>query len=206
MSRCVYLVGASNGLTRIGWTTNIKQRLSTLGTSSPFKLHLLHVIETEQAPSLERRLHEQFKASRNNGEWFSLTPGEIEAMIATYPPPPAPPPPPPPEPEPEDRPMTVTEAADYLQLSTETIRRMLREGRLRGSQPAGRRGGWRVRRIELDRLAAPGTEQLPHPAVSADRRAALLRQAERARARGDDEGAARFETIASGMARADSVD
>lgn len=103
----------------------------------------------------------------------------------------------------DDRPMTVPEAAEYLQLSTETIRRMLREGRLRGSQPAGRRGGWRVRRLELDRLAAPGIERLPPPAVGAERRAAArraaLEQAERARARGDDEGAERFETIAAGM-------
>lgn len=101
--------------------------------------------------------------------------------------------------------MTVPEAAEYLQLSTETIRRMLREGRLRGSQPAGRRGGWRVRRLELDRLAAPGIERLPPPAVGAERRAAALRrlrdQAEQARQRGDDEGAERFEAIAAGMGR-----
>ena len=55
----------------------------------------------------------------------------------------------------DERPMTVAEAAEYLQLSAETIRRMLRTGRLRGVQPAGRRGGWRVRKAELDRLAEP---------------------------------------------------
>jgi excisionase family DNA binding protein len=48
--------------------------------------------------------------------------------------------------------LTVTEAAERLRANPETIRRMLREGRLKGSQPLGRRGGWRIPSSEIERL------------------------------------------------------
>jgi excisionase family DNA binding protein len=54
--------------------------------------------------------------------------------------------------------MTVDEAAAYLQLNPETIRRYLRAGVLRGERlpgAKGRGGPWRVRRCELDRIVQP---------------------------------------------------
>lgn len=104
----------------------------------------------------------------------------------------------------DERPLTVAEAADYLQLSEETIRRMLREGRLRGVQPAGRRGGWRVSRAELERFLATGTPRRLSALSQSKQSPAMLRanaqaQAEQARARGDEAGADRFERIADGM-------
>ena len=54
--------------------------------------------------------------------------------------------------------LTVTEAAERLRVNPETIRRMLRDGRLHGVQPVGRRGGWRIPSSEVERLARGGYE------------------------------------------------
>ncbi len=52
--------------------------------------------------------------------------------------------------------LTVTEAAERLRVNPETIRRMLRDGRLRGSQPVGPRAGWRIPTSEIERLERGG--------------------------------------------------
>lgn len=52
--------------------------------------------------------------------------------------------------------MTVQEAAAYLKLSIETVRRYLRDHKLKAVK-IGRQ--WRIRREELDRLLAEGTKQ-----------------------------------------------
>jgi excisionase family DNA binding protein len=52
--------------------------------------------------------------------------------------------------EPEsDRLLTVEEIAERLNLSTETIRRWLRSGRLRGIRIGARRAGWRIPERDL---------------------------------------------------------
>jgi excisionase family DNA binding protein len=61
-----------------------------------------------------------------------------------------------------DRLLTVEETAQQLSLSTETIRRWLRDGRLRGVRLGERRAGWRIAERDLaafihDRIAK--TEQ-----------------------------------------------
>jgi excisionase family DNA binding protein len=48
-----------------------------------------------------------------------------------------------------DRFLTVEEVAERLNLSTETIRRWLRSGRLRGIRIGARRAGWRIREHDL---------------------------------------------------------
>ncbi len=49
---------------------------------------------------------------------------------------------------------TVAEAAALLRVNPFTIRRWLRDGRLRGFSMGSDRGGWRIRRSELDRFIA----------------------------------------------------
>lgn len=48
-----------------------------------------------------------------------------------------------------DRLLTVPEVADRLRLSTETIRRMLRDGRLTGFRIGADNAGWRVSEADL---------------------------------------------------------
>lgn len=100
--------------------------------------------------------------------------------------------------------LTVKQVAERLQIGQVTVLRWLRSGKLAGVKPGGTRIGWRIPAAEVERLEG-GIERLPQPTVGAERRAAArraaLEQAEQARQRGDDEGAERFEAIASGMGR-----
>ena len=50
-----------------------------------------------------------------------------------------------------DRLLTVEEIASRLNLTTETIRRWLRSGRLRGIRIGARRAGWRIPERDFDR-------------------------------------------------------
>jgi excisionase family DNA binding protein len=45
--------------------------------------------------------------------------------------------------------LTIEEAAKYLKVSEDVIRRMIREKQLRASKI---RGQWRIRKIDIDRL------------------------------------------------------
>jgi excisionase family DNA binding protein len=60
----------------------------------------------------------------------------------------------------EQRLLTVREVADRLRSSPETVRRWLRQGKLRGFRPGGTKLGYRVPESELQRflrVAGEGT-------------------------------------------------
>lgn len=48
--------------------------------------------------------------------------------------------------------LTVKEAAARLKVHPETVRVWLRDGILKGTQPAMRRIGWRIRASEVERV------------------------------------------------------
>jgi excisionase family DNA binding protein len=52
----------------------------------------------------------------------------------------------------DDRLLTVKQVAQQVQASEETVRRWLRDGKLKGIQLAGRRLGWRIKESELRRF------------------------------------------------------
>jgi excisionase family DNA binding protein len=52
--------------------------------------------------------------------------------------------------------LKVDEAAERLRVSSETIRRMLRDGRLQGVKPVSDRAGWLIPESELERRLRPG--------------------------------------------------
>ena len=54
----------------------------------------------------------------------------------------------------DDRLLTVQEVAERLRVNPETVRRWLRQGRLRGVMPGGDRAGYRVAESELRRFLA----------------------------------------------------
>lgn len=103
--------------------------------------------------------------------------------------------------------LTTQQVAARLQLHPITIQRWLRDGTLRGNKLPGR-GGWRIPVSEVERMEQGEPSRPTREAVvgtESRQSAALLRanasyQAEQARARGDEDGAARFERIADGMA------
>jgi excisionase family DNA binding protein len=105
----------------------------------------------------------------------------------------------------DDRLLTVEDVAARLRVHPETVRRMLRQQKLHGTQPMTKRAGWRIAESELARFLG-GEPKLPPSTVPPERRsemlvANLLHQAERARERDDAEGAARFEMMAAEAAR-----
>lgn len=108
--------------------------------------------------------------------------------------------------------LTVDQSAVRLQIATETVRRMLRDGRLDGVRLGGRKAGWRIATSSLMRLLEQGVPTRPRvlpppPPVetrpSTDERPrsaaylAALDQAERCRQSGDLERAAHWEQAAA---------
>ena len=58
-----------------------------------------------------------------------------------------------------ERLLTVAEVAERLRTRPETIRRWLRDGRLKGTMPGGTKLGYRIPESEIDRLLQGDTEQ-----------------------------------------------
>jgi len=54
---------------KIGFTTDVKNRLGQLQTSSPHELRILTVCEGSD--KMEKELHSKFNDSRIKGEWFN---------------------------------------------------------------------------------------------------------------------------------------
>ena len=74
---CVYFVGqAEAGPVKIGFTTELPNRLRGLQNSCPVPIKLLAAVHGDRARELE--YHRQFKADRLHGEWFTRS----EAIIA----------------------------------------------------------------------------------------------------------------------------
>jgi excisionase family DNA binding protein len=62
--------------------------------------------------------------------------------------------------------LTVAQVAELVQVHPETVREWLRTGRLRGHL-ISRRGGWRVRRAEVERFLGGGEAPDPGKAPAA---------------------------------------
>jgi hypothetical protein len=70
----VYFVKNHEGLTKIGRTSNLKSRLSSLKQDPRGKeLTLIHAIESKDIKVLEKTLHKVFADKRVSGEWFELS-------------------------------------------------------------------------------------------------------------------------------------
>jgi excisionase family DNA binding protein len=61
----------------------------------------------------------------------------------------------------EQRLLTVREVAERIRSSPETVRRWLRQGKLRGFRPGGTKLGYRVPEAELDRFLAESDQLQP---------------------------------------------
>jgi hypothetical protein len=70
---------------KIGRTKNPERRLSTFEVKLPFKFEILAIIETANARGLETSLHRRYADRRVSGEWFALTPDDIDAIKHDYP-------------------------------------------------------------------------------------------------------------------------
>lgn len=63
---------------KIGHSADIDDRIKQLSTLPPFDLELVCSITTPDMVELEKSLHIVFANKRKNGEWFELTPADVE--------------------------------------------------------------------------------------------------------------------------------
>ena len=65
---------------KIGRSHSAGRRAYELAILLPEPLKLVHAIETDDPPGVERYWHERFADRRANGEWFALTPADVAAF------------------------------------------------------------------------------------------------------------------------------
>lgn len=74
----VYLIQSPTGAYKIGRTVNPSNRLKTFTVKLPFEIELLATIQTPDMYQLESELHNRFVDKRVNGEWYALSPADVE--------------------------------------------------------------------------------------------------------------------------------
>lgn len=78
----IYLISSPTGHYKIGKTIDVPNRINTLRIQLPFHIKLVCYFHSDDYVQAERELHETYSHRRTNGEWFKLTPGEVEAIKA----------------------------------------------------------------------------------------------------------------------------
>ncbi len=73
----VYVLGAPD-FYKIGRAKNVDDRLKQLAIQLPWKVEVAHTIPCEDYAAAERELHRRYADRRANGEWFMLTPQDVE--------------------------------------------------------------------------------------------------------------------------------
>jgi len=76
----VYLLH-HNGLYKIGMAKSITQRLTQISPVMPHKITLVCSVKTADMFFLEATLHERYAEKRMNGEWFSLSPSDVQDVM-----------------------------------------------------------------------------------------------------------------------------
>ena len=63
---------------KIGLTSNLKQRISSLSNQNPFEIKLITAIENNDIYKLESELHKKFADKNIKGEWFELSQKDVD--------------------------------------------------------------------------------------------------------------------------------
>lgn len=74
----VYLLRSENGYYKIGRTQDPQNRVKTFGIQLPFEVEYECLIKTDAMVKLEKQLHDHFAHKRIKGEWFNLSPDDVE--------------------------------------------------------------------------------------------------------------------------------
>lgn len=80
---CVYVISGTNGLCKIGISTDPETRLATLQTASAVPLKIVYTLVTDTDPRMiEAEAHRLLDKHRCAGEWFDIPPQvATEAVI-----------------------------------------------------------------------------------------------------------------------------
>jgi hypothetical protein len=79
----IYLVHCENtNYYKIGISNSqYKNRLSTLQSGCPIKLHMIHVAHSLDYKNIEKKLHSKYRNNAHFGEWFIFEKNEIKNVI-----------------------------------------------------------------------------------------------------------------------------
>lgn len=80
----VYILRSVSGHYKIGRTIDPNDRIKTFTIKLPFEVEYELVVKHEDHVWLEKELHQRFQHCRGNGEWFNLSPEDIEALKKEY--------------------------------------------------------------------------------------------------------------------------
>jgi len=70
-----------NGLYKIGFSCQPRQRVAAIQTSNPFPVVLVGTVEGGRA--VEYSWHTHFHSKRVTGEWFALTEADVALILAS---------------------------------------------------------------------------------------------------------------------------
>lgn len=76
----VYLLSSDNGLYKIGKTTTLDERVTNVTVKVPMRIELVHSLESDDYTWAEKELHARYADKRDHGEWFRLTPDDVEEI------------------------------------------------------------------------------------------------------------------------------
>lgn len=77
----VYLFRSSDGLYKIGYSTNLRSRLSSIRCASPYNVEMVCSIPSGKAMKLESELHSKFETKRVRREWFALDDKDVDYIV-----------------------------------------------------------------------------------------------------------------------------
>jgi hypothetical protein len=66
---------------KIGKSKDVRKRVASLQTASPYLIELVCAVETSDMDFLERWLHGFYKEYRTNGEWFELPEHVVDSVV-----------------------------------------------------------------------------------------------------------------------------
>jgi hypothetical protein len=67
---------------KIGMSTDPKKRFDQIALQIPFRVTLIHTIETDDGGGIEKYWHKRFANKRTNGEWFRLNDSDVEIFCS----------------------------------------------------------------------------------------------------------------------------
>ena len=69
---------------KIGYSSNLKQRLNELKISSPYGMDLIGTIKSPEAKNLESRIHKRLESHRLSGEWFDISIQDAKDIVCEF--------------------------------------------------------------------------------------------------------------------------
>lgn len=79
-NKFVYLLKAGHDLFKIGVSSSVSDRVKQLQTANPHPIEIIHYVESRDFLGLESHLHGAMQSKRASGEWFRLSPIDVETV------------------------------------------------------------------------------------------------------------------------------